>query len=143
MPRCRSLMQPSACVVICECSERATRTSPRTGCRILAQDDVRPVRLWTARHLATPADALEMLARDDDEAVRWNVLLNPCTPDAALRWLADVEARKYGDRHFLERQRILRHPQASAELRAAFVGAGCCPWRGGGDLRGSIASNDA
>ena len=94
--------------------------------RLLALDEIRPVRLWTARSPLAPPDALDCLARDDDASVRWNALLNPNLPDSAMRWMAEHEAAEAGARSFLYRQRIVHHPNLSPALRAELVAAGAC-----------------
>lgn len=94
--------------------------------RLLAVDEIRPVRLWTARSLLTPPDALDLLARDEDSSVQWNALINPHLPESALRWLADLEAERAGSRWFLLRQRIVHHPNACESLRSELVAAGAC-----------------
>jgi hypothetical protein len=94
--------------------------------RSLAVDEIRPVRLWTARSPLTPPDALDRLARDEDSSVQWNALINPNLPDTGLRWLADLEAEKAGARWFILRERIVHHPNASEPLRAELVAAGAC-----------------
>ncbi|MEV0748362.1 hypothetical protein OG778_17585 [Streptomyces sp. NBC_00184] len=94
--------------------------------RSLAVDEIRPVRLWTARSPLTPPDALDRLARDMDSSVQWNALINPNLPDTALRWLADLEAKKAGTRWFILRERIVHHPNASEALRAELVAVGAC-----------------
>jgi hypothetical protein len=96
--------------------------------RIVAGDEVRPVRLRVARNPNTPSDVLDALARDEDKSVRWNALLHPKTPDAGLRWLSEHEMAEYGkalphppiDRSRPERSNALR-----AELLA--LGAYACP----------------
>ena len=94
--------------------------------RVLAVDDIRPVRLWTARRPPTPPDALDQLARDTDHSVRWNALLNVNLPESSLWWLSDREAGKFGNRWFLERQRVVHHPNASEALRAELIAVGAC-----------------
>ncbi|MFE9483758.1 hypothetical protein ACFYNM_34850 [Streptomyces spororaveus] len=94
--------------------------------RSLAVDEIRPVRLWTARSPLAPPDALDRLARDVDASVQWNALINPNLPDTALRWLADLEAKRAGTRWFILRQRIVHHPNASEALRAELVALGAC-----------------
>ncbi|MBR7833800.1 hypothetical protein KDL01_11020 [Actinospica durhamensis] len=103
--------------------------SPQTSVdrlRVLATDEVRPVRLWTARNPATPADALDRLARDCDASVRWNALVNPLLPDEALSWMAEREEGEHGSRWFHERSLIVHHPNASEGLRAELIAAGAC-----------------
>ncbi|WP_328551128.1 hypothetical protein [Streptomyces sp. NBC_00358] len=94
--------------------------------RSLAVDEIRPVRLWTARSPLAPPDALDRLARDEDSSVQWNALINPNLPDTVLRWLADLEAKKAGTRWFILRERIVHHPNASEALRAELVAVGAC-----------------
>jgi hypothetical protein len=94
--------------------------------RELASDEIRPVRLWTARNRLAPPDALDRLARDEDSSVRWNALLNPHLPDAALRWLAEHEMREAGTRWFIYRERIVHHPNTSDALRAELLAVGAC-----------------
>lgn len=48
-----------------------------------------PIRLGLAEHPAAPPVALERLARDEDENVRWAVAENINTPATALQYLAD------------------------------------------------------
>lgn len=58
----------------------------------LARDDIRAMRVWAARNQRCLASALELLARDDDSYVTWNVLCNPELPESGLRHLAEQEA---------------------------------------------------
>ena len=102
--------------------------------RTLAGDEVRPVRLWVARNPHTPPDVLDALIRDEDSSVLWNALLHPKTPDAALRWLSERETASDGRRHFLYRQKVVHHPNASIKLRAELIAMGACAcpqWCGG------------
>lgn len=94
--------------------------------RALAGDQVLTVRIWTARSRRTPADALALLAEDPDHTVRHNALLNPNTPDSALRSLAGREARQSGSWSFSHRAVIVHHPNVSEGLRAELVAAGAC-----------------
>jgi hypothetical protein len=105
--------------------EARSRTTP-ARLRELAGDEIRPVRLWTARNIWTPADALDLLADDPDDSVVWNVLLNRQTPARTLERLSRREAAKFGDRYFIDRERIAHHPLAPEALREALLLAGAC-----------------
>jgi hypothetical protein len=86
--------------------------------RELAHDEIRPVRLWTARSRLCPGDALVALAHDEDSSVSWNALHNAAMPDAGLRYLCEREAER--NRHqtpfFIVRARVLAHPNTSPQL---------------------------
>jgi hypothetical protein len=94
--------------------------------RELAADDVRPVRLWTARNENTPADALDRLTQDEDPWVRWNALLHRKTPGSALERLAEIEAAEWGNDWFLARGVIVHHPNTPSALRRQLLDAGAC-----------------
>lgn len=102
---------------------RASDTSPER-LRLLAADEVRPVRLWVARNRNTPPDALDVLSRDEDPAVRWNVLLNPHLPEPSLERMAELEAAD--SKSNIVRNRVVHHPNATATLRARLLEAGAC-----------------
>ncbi|MEV6522721.1 hypothetical protein AB0M43_12315 [Longispora sp. NPDC051575] len=106
--------------------EARAATTAEDRLRALAGDEVRPVRLWTARNLGTPPDALDLLTRDPDEIVRWNALLNPRTPAPALERLAEEENRRYGGRWFLFRDNVVHHPNTPEPLRESLYRAGAC-----------------
>jgi hypothetical protein len=87
--------------------------------RELAHDEIRPVRLWTARSSRCPGDALVALAHDEDSTVRWNALHNAAMPAAGLRYLCEWEAER--DREgripfFIVRARVLAHPNTPTQL---------------------------
>ncbi|MGI5238916.1 hypothetical protein [Dactylosporangium sp. CA-139066] len=97
--------------------------------RALADDDVRPVRVWVARNFHTPRDALERLARDQDEAVRWCASYALTLPEIALRWRADgrqvpAAAQSNGFLHDM-----VHHPSVPEDLRAELLAAGHCQQR--------------
>ncbi|MFC6021636.1 hypothetical protein ACFP2T_36410 [Plantactinospora solaniradicis] len=94
--------------------------------RGLADDPIRPVRLWVARNPRTPPDALDRLLHDSDSWVQWNALLHLDTPGTALERLADDEAATYGSRTFHHRSLVAHHPNASTELRHRLVQQGAC-----------------
>ena len=102
----------------------ATTTTERL--RTLAGDEIRPVRLWTARNWNTPPDALDALARDTDSTVRWNALLNPRTTAHTLDWIALREATEAPAGLFIERGHIVHHPNTPADLRRDLLAAGAC-----------------
>jgi ribosomal protein S18 acetylase RimI-like enzyme len=84
----------------------------------LARDEIRPVRLWTARNHNTPPSALDHLMRDEDSDVRWNALLHPRTPARALiRAVDDV----------IYRENVAHHPNTPEDLRRDLRAAGVCP----------------
>lgn len=83
--------------------EARSLDTPADRLRILAFDEIRPVRLYVARNPSTPPDALVWLASDPDESVRWNVLLNVNRPAEARRNAAAREATHGGGRRQLER----------------------------------------
>lgn len=93
--------------------------------RALAHDEVRPVRVWVARNPATPPDALDTLARDTDETVRWNVLLNRHTSNSTLHYMAEREASESPD-SFVDRSRIAHHPNVAKKLRRELLALGVC-----------------
>jgi hypothetical protein len=104
---------------------RSSETIPER-LRRLADDPIRPVRLWVARNPKTPPDALDRLLHDSDSWVQWNALLHPDIPGTALEHLADEEAAKYGSRTFHHRSLIVHHPNASAQLRHHLMHQGAC-----------------
>lgn len=100
---------------------RDARTSSKR-LAVLATDEIRAVRVWTARHRRCPATSLDALARDYDVLVRWNALSNVAMPEGALRYLAEVEAAEYEARNLdaryaVIRVRVLRHPNAGRNLK--------------------------
>ncbi len=100
---------------------RSIRT-PAARLRELAVDEIRPVRVWTARNHNTPPDALDSLADDGDEIVRWNALLNGRMPATAL-------ARVARDRHrrrYVVRRLIAHHGNTPGELRRELREDGVC-----------------
>jgi hypothetical protein len=109
---------------------RADQTSPDRLAQ-LATDEIRAVRVWSARNRRCPANALDLLAHDDDDYVTWNVLSNPCLPESRLRFLAEEEAaldyaRNRPDRRpwTVVRSSVLRHPNAGRQLRRELRKAG-------------------
>jgi hypothetical protein len=97
------------------------RSPDVTGLRLreLADDGIRPVRLWTARSIRCPGDALVALAHDEDPWVSWCALLNAAMPEAGLRYLCEREAE--GDRKdrtpcFIVRVWVLAHPNTPTQL---------------------------
>ncbi|MFB4305641.1 hypothetical protein [Actinomadura sp. GTD37] len=104
---------------------RDLATSP-DRLRVLADDEVGPVRVWAGLSPRTPPDALERLAHDEDDYVRRIAMLHPNTPEAALRHMAALETVRAGDRYFLDRETIAHHPNVSRALRNALVGEGTC-----------------
>jgi hypothetical protein len=111
------------------------RSSDVTEARLreLAYDEIRPVRLWTARSRRCPGDALVALADDEDGSVRWCALHNAAMPEAGLRYLCEREAE--GDRSgstpfFGVRKRVLAHPNTPTELAEQLreLGVVVEPW---------------
>jgi hypothetical protein len=73
-----------------------------------------------------PADALDLLAEDEDGMVRWNALLHARTPTHALVRLADQEQDRYGDRAFIIRDLVAHHPNTPQSLRESLMATGAC-----------------
>jgi hypothetical protein len=108
------------------------RSPDVTGGRLreLAHDDIRPVRLWTARSRRCPGDALVALAHDEDSSVSWNALHNAAMPEAGLRYLCELEAeRDRQDRtpSFIVRARVLAHPNTPPQLAKQLRELGVVP----------------
>ncbi len=97
--------------------------------RVLARDEIRPVRLYVARNPMAPADALALLMADDDTSVTWNALLNPKTPAAALVKSAAAEAKELGTSGFPRRHYIACHPNTPVALQVTLLRAGVCDCR--------------
>ncbi len=101
--------------------------------RELAHDEIRLVRLWTARSSRCPGDALVALAQDEDSTVSWCALHNAAMPEVGLRYLCDREAeRDREDRtpSFIVRARVLAHPNTSTQLAEELreLGVVAEPW---------------
>lgn len=100
--------------------EARNAATPADRLRTLAQDEIRPVRVWTARNPACPEDALDRLAHDADSSVRWNALGNPEMPETGLWYIAQLEA---AETWFMThdwcvvRRRVYQHRRAGRELR--------------------------
>jgi hypothetical protein len=106
--------------------EARSTTTSAARLRSLARDEIRPVRLWTARNHNAPPDALDLLTQDSDRQVQWNALRHTRTPAQALERMAREEAVKSGDRWFIDRQLIAHHPNAPEPLRQSLFQAGVC-----------------
>jgi len=97
-------------------------------------DEIRPVRLWTARSSRCPGDALVALAHDnEDSTVRWCALHNAAMPEVGLRYLCEREAerdRKDRTPSFIVRARVLAHPNTSTQLAEQLreLGVVAEPW---------------
>jgi hypothetical protein len=94
--------------------------------RELVRDPLAPVRLWAARNPSTPPEALGVLTRDGESMVRWYALRNVNTDGAALAFVAEHEASRYGDRRLWVRSLIVHHPNLPAATRLAAAAAGAC-----------------
>ncbi|MEV0457877.1 hypothetical protein [Catellatospora methionotrophica] len=97
--------------------------------KVLADDEIRPVRLYVARNPMAPAAALARLMADEDDSVVWNALLNPKSPADALVRLAAAEAREFGTRVFLLRHYIACHPNTPVPLQVKLLKSGVCACR--------------
>ncbi|MDX3536497.1 hypothetical protein PV721_19360 [Streptomyces sp. MB09-01] len=96
----------------------------------LAADDIIPVRLYTAPSFAAPPAVLLRLASDEEESVRWCVLLNPEADEPVLRRLAERERAESAGHpaapRFAVRSLIVHHPNASSALHAELLAEGAC-----------------
>ncbi|MFI0410571.1 hypothetical protein [Actinomadura sp. 3N508] len=101
-------------------------TTPADRLRILAADEIRPVRVWTGLNPHAPPDALELLAHDEDNYVRRIALHHPSAPETALLHIPPFETAKAGTSHFMDRETIAHHPNASRALRKAMISEGTC-----------------
>jgi hypothetical protein len=106
--------------------EARSETTAISRLRVLAGDDIRPVRLWTARNRNAPPDALDRLSRDEDHSVRWNALLHRGLPAGALEAMAAAEAAVHGSRWLIARAHIVHHPNVPTTLRQQLLDAGAC-----------------
>jgi hypothetical protein len=106
--------------------EARDRETPPDRLRVLAGDEVRPVRIFVAMNRATPADALARLSADEDWSVRRCALLNPCTPAHALHEMARAEQRQLAYTAFWDRHFIAVHPNTDPALRTQLLAAGAC-----------------
>jgi hypothetical protein len=103
---------------------------PEQRLRELAHDEIRPVRLWTARSNRCPGDALVALAHDEDPNVSWSALHNAAMPEAGLRYLCEREAerdRKDRTPSFIVRARVLAHPNTPPQLAEQLRELGVVP----------------
>jgi hypothetical protein len=83
--------------------EARSLATPPTRLEQLARDEVRPVRVWTAGNPGSPVAALERLAADEDDCVRWLALLNLALSARAVRQIGDEEESEFGTRYFFSR----------------------------------------
>lgn len=99
---------------------RSCATTPER-LRVLAADEVYPVRVYAAGNPHTPPDALDAIAREGDRYLRWVVVLNRSAPESALRLMIAVEAGSDS--------KLVHHPNAPEELRARVIDGkpGCPP----------------
>jgi hypothetical protein len=109
---------------VCEARDPAT-TPDRL--RELAGDDIRPVRYRVAVNVHTPRDALERLARDEDDHVRGCVIHNLNFPDMVMRWRASGGQMPPAARLSLFLHKVMHHPRVPEALRADARAAGHCP----------------